>query len=179
MQSITNLGNQIGARFESAYQFAEDKSLFIVEPLVDEIRIQIHQPALTLRTPIESAKSLFCAARDCFGRIYKTLDDVFRPGASETEATSENAFQARIDTAIDQAVEHATDGLSPNSGQPDNLQTLPGVGPATLRKLQAEGIVRFRQIAQPSAEDRQKLLKVGGQRNLENWMQAAREQLES
>ena len=98
----------------------------------------------------------------------------------KTEAKAEAAPKAKAKTPA-RAAAPPKDGapaFERPDGEPDDLKKLPGVGPATEKKLNALGIATYAQIAAFTAEDIERVdsaLKLKGRIEQDDWPALARE----
>ncbi|MAL99246.1 MAG: hypothetical protein CL583_12460 [Alteromonadaceae bacterium] len=97
------------------------------------------------------------------------------PRKSGTAAPASSSG-AKSQTTATRSTSAAAKPRSSGSGRSasSELGQIKGIGPAIERKLEAGGITRIDQIANPSATEQETLSKVASAKNLENWQQQAR-----
>ena len=98
--------------------------------------------------------------------------------APETEAPETEAPETEAPIPADAARPADAPAFAPPDGAPDDLKKLPGVGPATEKKLNALGITTYAQIAALTADEIATVdaeLKLKGKIEEDDWPSLARE----
>lgn len=80
------------------------------------------------------------------------IGEILRKKAKNTEAP-ENDDENEVENIVDQKIEDRSNSKKTSELKQDNLQDLPGLGNSLDKKLQNEGIISFKQLANLSDED--------------------------
>ncbi|GAA3967367.1 hypothetical protein [Allohahella marinimesophila] len=158
---------------------------YITEPGLQFFQETLKQPIQRIRHPLVTVKGIATVCESTLDRAFRVASqnyDSLRRNwtkADEVEADlttrEQSAYADAINSAIDQAVNKpAGTRTTSASGEHDDLQRLPQVGPALVRKLHAAGIYNYRQIAEPTAEEKRKLAQFSKIKSYPEWVEEAK-----
>ncbi|WP_369821122.1 helix-hairpin-helix domain-containing protein [Oleiphilus sp. HI0067] len=89
--------------------------------------------------------------------------------------TAKQAVEKEVKTVKKAVTKKAAPAKAAAKKAADNLSKLPGVGPATAKKLAEAGITSFKQVANPSAADKKKLEAFAKTKGFADWTAKAKE----
>tara|TARA_R100000306_G_C4382659_1_gene147213 strand:+ start:1735 stop:2403 length:669 start_codon:yes stop_codon:yes gene_type:complete len=158
---------------------------YITEPTLQFFQESLKQPIQRIRHPLSTVKGIASVCENTLDRAFRVASqnyDTLRRNWTRTDDTKadlttreQSAYADAINSAIDQAINKpAGTRTTSASGEHDDLQRLPQVGPALVRKLHAAGIYNYRQIAEPTDEEKRKLAQFAKIKSYPAWVEEAK-----
>ena len=111
-------------------------------------------------------------------QLWDEFFDVLRHGSTALSVPSFEADSAAVPESADLKAVPVKPAATARSLEPDDLTTISGIGPATEKKLNAAGIVSYRQIAELSDEAIERIetaIKWPGRIRRDHWIEQARD----
>lgn len=154
---------------EDVFHNLVDKMEYVSEPGLSLIQGSIKAPVNTVLHPIDTSKHTLKTIWSTILRstevVNEGLDYLIKtptPKQSVTnqpglEKRQDKAYSGAINHAVDQAIENSPSSSKAGPNNHDDLEQLSQVGPAMIRQLHAAGIYKFKQIANPTEQEKKAL----------------------
>lgn len=197
-----SLGHSSVELVSGAVQDIASRGNYISEPCISFATESLRSPVSRLVHPFTTARSLAGALENSMSRALEVLGDGLshrfdkapvlpapaaalkrlvsvKPEAieqpdSELVRREEQAYAEAINSTIDRALSTDHSKVAADKGDHDDLNKLPQVGPAMVRRLHGAGIYTFRQIASPDATDMAQLKQFSKLKSYSKWVDDAK-----
>lgn len=153
----------ISTLVERVEQLVNDalKRIDTLQKQVNDLREQVMERVGFTDKPAEKSKRPSTAGKSS-GTTQKASQTAKKSGnsGSTAKSTTQKASSASKSKA--------------SGAEKDDLTRINGIGPATAKKMQAKGITTIKQLANPSADDQEKLEEFRKLKNFPSWQAEAK-----
>jgi len=154
---------------EDVFHNLVDKMEYVSEPSLSLIQASFKEPVNTVLHPLDTSQRTLKTVWSTILRSTEVVNDgldylMTKPipkrnsmGKPALEKRQDRAYSGAIKHAVDKAIENSPSAIKAGPNNHDDLEQLSQVGPAIIRQLHAAGIYKFKQIANPTEEEKKAL----------------------